>query len=79
MDKTGMPKHDPKELKAELAQLEIKTGELTRNYSIEAWNAMQGGEPREGAAGNERMAREKFARMRKIEMILNTLEWLEPK
>ncbi len=56
----------------ELARLSKETAELTRNYSIEDAYAMQSGEVRRGAAANERMAREKFARMREIEAVLNT-------
>ncbi|OGZ14570.1 MAG: hypothetical protein A2948_05695 [Candidatus Lloydbacteria bacterium RIFCSPLOWO2_01_FULL_54_18] len=59
-------------LAEELARLNKETGDLTRNYSIEAAYAMQSGKPRAGAAANERMAREKFARMKEIEAIINT-------
>ena len=59
-------------LAEELAQLNKETTELTRNYSIKDAYAMQSGEPRLGAAANERMAREKFARIREIESVINT-------
>ena len=64
--------HELDQLADELARLTLETTALTRNFSIEDAFAMQSGEPRSGAAANERMVREKFARMRKIEAVINT-------
>lgn len=72
-----MPEHNRKELHAELVRLETEATDRCRNYSIDEQVAMQSGAPREGAATNERMAREKFARINEINLILNTLKWLE--
>lgn len=60
------------ELSTEFARLNKEVADLTRNFSFEQVSAMESGAPREGVAANERMAREKFARMREIEAILNT-------
>ena len=58
-------------LAKELVELQRETRDLTRNYSIEDAYAMQNGVPRDGSSANERIAREKFARMREIEAVIN--------
>ena len=59
-------------LAAELALLDKETTERVRNYSADEAFAMKNGKPRNGAGHHERTTREKFARMREIEAMLNT-------
>ena len=58
-----------------LAKLKKETDELTRNYPIDEALAMEDGKPRRGATWNERLAREKFARMREISALLKGHEY----
>ncbi|MDO8623986.1 MAG: hypothetical protein Q7R54_01395 [bacterium] len=76
MQKSIQPNFDLAALKRELAQLEIEADDCSRNYSNEERVAMRDGKARRGAAPNERMAREKFARINEITLILKTLTWL---
>jgi len=62
------------QLAEELERLNKETADLTRNFSIDQVSAMRSGVWRHDirADGNEAIAREKFARIREIEAILNT-------
>lgn len=59
-------------LAAELTLLNKETTGRVRNYPLDEAFDMESGKPREGANHHERTTREKFARMREIESILNT-------
>lgn len=58
-------------LSDELARLTKETAELTRNYPLADAYDMQSGKPRPGAPENERIARERFARMREVVALIN--------
>jgi hypothetical protein len=50
----------------ELAALEREVGDMTRNFSIAEIEAMQSGEPREGAGVLEKAIRAKYRRINEL-------------
>jgi hypothetical protein len=71
-----MPDYDLSALRSEFTALEKEVEALTRDYPIEAVADMRGGKPRPGATPGEAMARERFARMNEIILVLRVNERL---